>query len=109
VLEHYHHEVETALYRITQEGLSNMGKHSQARQGIVRISHSQNSVALEIEDDGVGFDEMKLLQHKIPGQHLGLVSMKERAMLLGGAFCIDSQLKKGTKIRVEIPMELFYQ
>ncbi|HTK83128.1 MAG TPA: PAS domain S-box protein [Bacteroidota bacterium] len=109
VLEHYHHEVETALYRITQEGLSNMGKHSRASRGKVSISHVGTSVTLDIEDDGIGFDKTKLEQQRIPGQGLGFVSMNERTMLLGGAFRVDSRQNGGTKIHVAIPMESYSQ
>jgi PAS domain S-box-containing protein len=109
VVEYYHDEVETALYRITQEGLSNLQKHSRAHRGNVSLSHVEHNLTLEIEDDGVGFDEATLLQEHVPGEHLGLVSMKERAMLLGGALRIDSEPAKGTKIHVEIPLEMDYQ
>src|ERR1051326_891541 len=107
VLDHYHHEVETALYRIAQEALSNMGKHSHARKGSVSLTHTGKVLTLKIVDDGVGFSQKKSAQEDSQGHHLGLVSMKERATLLGGVFRIDSRKGEGTRIHVEILMELY--
>jgi PAS domain S-box-containing protein len=104
---HYPPEVETALYRIAQEALSNLGKHSQASKGTVKIAHTKESVSLEISDNGAGFNQAEVAAQRTAGAHLGLVSMNERATLLGGTFSVDSQPGRGTTIRVEIPLELF--
>lgn len=105
VLERYDSEVEIALYRIVQESLSNIVKHSRATWTRVRLSHTQETLTLEIEDNGIGFNpEQVALLPKTEGHQLGLVSMKERSILLGGTFTIDSLPGKGTKISVHIPL-----
>ena len=105
LLERYDSELEIALYRIVQESLSNIVKHSRATWTRVRLSHLQNTLSLEIEDNGIGFSNEKLAAlPRTEGHQLGLVSMKERAILLGGTFNIDSLPGKGTKISVLIPL-----
>lgn len=94
------HDLRLALYRIVQEGLRNIHKHSGATEAHVTISRDADSVSVEIRDEGNGFDRSQ------PGWRpgLGLASMEERARLLGGEFQVESRIGKGTTIRVKFPI-----
>jgi signal transduction histidine kinase len=92
--------VETALYRIIQEGLTNVARHAQARTVSVVLERRDNQVRVIVEDDGIGFD---------PGQpaareRLGLYGMQERAELLGGHLIVESAPGQGTSVFVEVPV-----
>ena len=93
-----------ALYRIVQEGLSNISKHAQATRVLVKLAHRQNGLILDIEDNGKGFILEKIKAPRAAGHQLGLLNMKERSELLGGTFRVESARHKGTKIHVEIPL-----
>ncbi len=94
-------EVKEALYRITQEALHNIVKHAKATQVDLKLVCEGDTVALlEIADNGVGFDS----QGTFPG-HLGLKSMRERAMRMGGGFSVKSEPGEGTRIRARIPFK----
>jgi signal transduction histidine kinase len=92
--------VETALYRIVQEGLANISRHSKANNVSLLIERRENDVVAIIEDDGIGFDPNKLSENG----RLGLLGMRERAELLNGNLTIESQNQKGTSIFITIPM-----
>ena len=102
-----HHDVpdtlpnDTALclYRIVQEALGNVLKHSGARHARVELTRSEDAVSLRIADDGVGFDPKSVDANG----GLGLVSMRERLRLVGGQITIDSQPSAGTRIDVGVP------
>lgn len=97
-------EVETNLYRIAQEALNNVSKHSQAGQADVLLENRDGSVILIIEDNGVGFNvEDKLNSRK----GIGLTGMRERAELIGGTLDIESTVKQGTTIFVRVPATSF--
>jgi two-component system sensor histidine kinase UhpB len=98
-------EMETALYRIVQEALTNVVKHAQARKVSILLKEEVDAVDATITDDGRGFDAEKY--QKVPGQApggWGLVGMYERAHLLDGTLIIDSKPGRGTTIRVRIPL-----
>ncbi len=86
------------LFRICQEALTNIAKHAEA--GYVKVSLYQNksSVVLTVEDDGIGFDVIKAMKKAVKGKSLGLITMQERAELLGGKFTIKSIKGSGTII-----------
>jgi len=94
---------EIAVYRIVQEALSNIAKHAGASAVSVRLSRRDNAMALVVTDNGKGFAPENISQQEDPGSGLGLLSMKERAELLGGSFRIDSAPHRGTTINVVIP------
>jgi PAS domain S-box-containing protein len=94
-------EVETALYRIAQEALNNVAKHSQARRVEVILERRSDCVLLILEDDGVGFDEAG---GGSAGRGFGLVGMQERAALVGASLQIESTPGKGTTILVRMPV-----
>jgi two-component system sensor histidine kinase UhpB len=93
-------QVALCLYRVAQEALRNVAKHADARQVGVSLIRTADAIELTIADDGTGFD---LLGTKEKGTGLGLVSMDERARLLGGRVRIDTQPQGGTQVHVSIP------
>jgi signal transduction histidine kinase len=94
-------DVETALYRIVQEGLNNIVRHAQARNVTVEMERTSAAVELTIADDGVGFDAGEVAAL---GTSFGLSSMHERAALLQGEMQVRSQRGHGTTIRVRLPV-----
>lgn len=90
---------EISIYRIVQESVGNIIKHSNASDASVRIRHGDGRVVIEIEDNGQGF-AVDAPDAKRTG--LGLVGLKERTQLLGGEISIESAPGKGTRIRVEV-------
>jgi signal transduction histidine kinase len=90
-----------ALYRVAQEALSNIVKHSQARQAWVEMRCDQTHIYLEIRDDGVGFD---IQNDSNRSESMGLFSMEERMQLLGGKLEIESRLGAGVCIRACLPL-----
>jgi two-component system sensor histidine kinase UhpB len=92
------HEIEVALYRSVQEALSNVARHSQARNFTVRLATGGEKISLEIEDDGVG-----LPLHEASDKGFGLMGMRERAAALGGSMTAHSRRGKGTQIRIVLP------
>ncbi len=93
--------VEEALYRITGEGLANIGKHAQATQATVAVHLMPNGVELVVSDNGVGFDPSQ----PITGDHMGQRTMQERAAALGGVCCVHSAAGTGTVVTVRIPLD----
>jgi signal transduction histidine kinase len=92
-------EVETALYRLVQEALTNVSKHAAARHASVVVTSRDGSVTVVVEDDGRGFGA-----RSTQGGGLGLVGMKERVGLLGGRLAIESTEGSGTTIVAEVPL-----
>ncbi len=90
-------ECKEALYRIAQEALNNTVKHAKATRVDLRLVCGEDGVALEIQDNGQGFDP----SGSFPG-HLGLRSMRERIERLGGALTIESAPGQGTRVRAEV-------
>jgi PAS domain S-box-containing protein len=97
-------DTEINLYRIVQEALHNIQKHSGADRVVVRIIASYPTIILRIEDNGKGFDKKVRLERSFAEKRMGVRSMEERASLLQGKIDIRSQVGKGTKIMVEIPL-----
>jgi signal transduction histidine kinase len=93
-------EVETALYRITQETLTNIARHAQAKSVSILIEKHGNIVRAIVEDDGIGFD----INANYGERHLGLLGMRERAELLNGTLTIESALERGSSVFIEIPI-----
>jgi two-component system sensor histidine kinase UhpB len=93
--------VETALFRIAQEALTNAIRHARATSVQVGLRRSSEQVALEIRDDGVG---LPLVPMPDANDHLGMFGMRERARLLGGEFHASPVSPRGTLITVSIPV-----
>lgn len=98
-------EVETALYRVAQEGLTNVAKYARATSISVIVDRRLSAVDLIVEDNGVGFDPESLERSWGPGGHFGLIGARERVALLGGTLTIESGLGRGTALFVHIPLE----
>jgi len=95
--------VELAVFRILQEELTNVRKHSHADSVSIRTEISEGDLILTVEDNGVGFDPEALAAEQESGKHLGLMAIRERAELLGGELTIHSTPGMGTRIVVRIP------
>jgi PAS domain S-box-containing protein len=94
--------VENALFRIVQEALTNVAKHSQASYVKISVDVERETLRLSLEDDGIGFDPEISIQPD-SGQGWGLLSITERAEAVGGQCRIDSSPNQGTRVIVEIP------
>ena len=93
-------EVETAMFRICQEALQNVWKHSKASQVAITLSLAGDHLRLEVSDNGQGFEPMR---RSCTSGQLGLIGMRERATLLGGRLTIYSVVGGGTRLVVELP------
>jgi len=91
----------TAVFRIVQESLANVGKHARASEAGVVIARTGQAVMLEVRDNGQGF----VTASPRKPHSLGLMGLRERAHLLKGAVAIDSQPGKGTRVQVRIPVQ----
>jgi signal transduction histidine kinase len=86
------------VYRVLQEALSNVARHSHASAATVRLTNGDGSLGLEVEDDGIGIAASR-------GRGLGLVAMQERAELVQGYFEVKNSARGGTLIKLKIPLE----
>ncbi len=96
------HEVELAIYRIAQEALSNVVRHSQAKNADLHISFGEKQVELEVSDNGIGFDMPKSPTDFAPKGHFGLLGIRERADLIGARLEVVAATGNGTKLRVRL-------
>ena len=90
--------LETAVYRLVQEALNNVSKHSMARRADLTVRAQRGAIEIEVRDDGVGFEP------SLVREGFGLVGMRERAALLGGTLEVSSTRGSGTRMRAEIPL-----
>ncbi len=97
-------EMETALYRIVQESLTNTAKHAHARKVWVSLAENGTMVQAHVRDDGHGFDAEAVLRTPWQDRGLGLAGMQERATLLNGHVEVMSQPGKGCAIDVTLPL-----
>ena len=93
------------VYRMIQEALNNIGKHSGAKHITVSTENHHGEISFWVEDDGKGFDVFKVVAKNPSEKGLGLATMNERARMLGGSFYLWSEEGKGTRIRFSIPLE----
>jgi two-component system sensor histidine kinase DegS len=93
---------ELAVYRVMQEALQNVHKHAHASAVGIAWSRANDSWVLHVTDDGMGFDLVKAARHK---KSVGLLSMRERAELIGGSLQIQSTPGKGTAVTLLLPVE----
>ena len=94
-------DVETALYRIVQEALTNIVRHAHATRADVLLERRGDRVVVVVEDNGLGFEAD--IAHFAQQGHLGLMGMQERAEMLGGTLVIESTAGAGTTVVVEVP------
>lgn len=95
-------QVQVAMFRIAQEAINNVARHSNAKNAGILVSNHNQSVTIIVEDDGKGFDLERNCDHN---SQVGLVGMRERANLLGAKLEINSFPGKGTRICLEVPLE----
>lgn len=100
-------EIETTLYRVVQEALTNSTKHSQASLVNVKLEETDSLIKASIKDNGVGFDRDSVFKTPWQERGLGLAGMQERATLLKGNINISSKPGSGTSIEIEIPCASF--
>ncbi|MCW4630833.1 cache domain-containing protein [Marinomonas rhodophyticola] len=93
-------EIEITIYRLTQEALTNIEKHAQAKNITLHVWQSYRHIGFECLDDGCGFSQKSVLSSGI-----GLINMRERLELIGGDFTLESQRGKGTKVQALLPLE----
>lgn len=93
---------ETAVMRILQEALANAAKHADAGRVDVHFAREDNTLTMEVRDWGRGFDSEGATEPML-GRHVGLVGMRERAVIIGGQFEIESAPGEGTVVRVAVP------
>jgi PAS domain S-box-containing protein len=93
-----------AVYRIIQEALTNIGKHSQEKSVSIAVNKEGSTVSFSVKDDGIGFDASEATIGNPEEKGLGLEIMKGRARMIGGVLDIRSQEGKGTQITLSIPI-----
>jgi len=98
-------EAQTNLYRVSQEALTNIGKHAGANHVSFAVKKNEGYVSFIVEDDGKGFDANQVKARHSPEKGLGLAAMEERAHMLGAFLDIRSQVGEGTRITLTIPTE----
>jgi len=96
--------LETAAFRIVQEGVTNIVRHARAKRISVRLERVISDLVLLITDDGAGFDA-RMLRSSSSASTLGLRGMEERAHAVGGSITIDSAPALGTEICVRLPIK----
>jgi signal transduction histidine kinase len=97
-------EMETVLYRVAQEALTNIARHAEANKVHIRLERKKAQVRAFIEDDGQGFDVKEVAGRQVPERGMGLLGMRERVASLGGKFSIRSRPGRGTRLTIEIPI-----
>jgi signal transduction histidine kinase len=96
--------IETECFRVAQEALTNVVRHSQATQVAVELRRNDGELRLSVRDDGVGFDVAERRADAMRGTSLGLLSMEERATLAGGGLQYISKPGQGTEVRAWFPI-----
>jgi signal transduction histidine kinase len=99
-------DIETSVYRIVQEGLTNIARHAFVKDAVVRIWCTGEILGVQIEDTGSGFDSEKVFGS---GQANGLSGMRERVELLLGQLSIESEIGRGTRLTAELPLVEFVE
>jgi PAS domain S-box-containing protein len=95
--------IRIACFRVAQEAITNAIRHANARVINLELRHEAERIWLSVRDDGVGFDPAAIQQQAARGASFGLVSMKERVLLAGGEFAVESSSGGGTEIRAWFP------
>lgn len=98
-------ELETALFRVAQEAMSNIARHARAENVNITLEFQEDFAAVDIEDDGQGFDVEATFARGKDGSPFGLMGMRERVDLLGGTLVVESRPGEGTSVRVRVPLQ----
>ena len=100
----FDNESEINIYRIVQEGVNNVVKHSGATEATVVVKKQASIVSISVRDNGRGFEMGLTNPGESPGAGFGITGVSERARILGGKIVLDSQPGKGVSLTVEIPL-----
>jgi len=98
--------VKTECFRVAQEALTNIVRHAHARSVMVELQHLDGLLELRVRDDGAGFDVNAVRERAVRGASLGLLSMEERAALVGGVLEVKSAAGQGTEVHAWFPTRL---
>lgn len=93
------------IYRVIQEALTNVGKHSRAGNVSISIRCHDDKVTFSVEDDGNGFDPQEISSREVSKRGVGLTTMNERVRMMGGVFELWSRTGEGTRITFSLPVE----
>ena len=96
--------LETTLFRVIQEAVNNIARHSHAKNADVRLHFKKGAIAIRISDDGKGFDVEEAISSRERPRGLGLLGMKERVEMMNGTLIIRSRRGQGTETNIEIPV-----
>ncbi len=96
-----HSETEATLFRIVQEALNNVRRHSKATESVIILEFKPESIRLIIEDNGKGFDKKATLNDLVTRNQLGILSIEQRTKSINGVFTIQSRFGKGTSITID--------
>lgn len=96
-------EMELVIFRLVQESLTNIHRHSGSKSAVIRLACNGDSVSLEVQDSGKGISAEKLSEIQSQGSGVGIRGMRERARHFGGHMMIESN-HKGTKISFQFPL-----
>jgi signal transduction histidine kinase len=99
-------EEELVLFRVAQEALNNVRRHSGAKQATVQVEFLLNNVRMTVCDDGYGFDAPARMDDLVSLGKLGLIGMHERVRTLGGTLAIQSAPGEGTRVTVDVPLQV---
>lgn len=97
--------LEVAVYRFVQEAFTNANKHSEATFVELQVAFQEDSLNIIVKDNGKGFNLAVLEERSTTGDHVGLIGVKERVILLEGTFEIESEIGVGTKLMMRIPIK----
>jgi two-component system sensor kinase len=98
-------ELQASAYRMIQELMTNVGKHSKAKRAQVSISSVNGHFQIVVEDDGVGFDLSQVLANLNTTKSFGLLSIGEQANVFGGSMRIQSTPGQGARVEIELPLD----
>ncbi len=96
--------IETTLFGVAQEALTNVHKHSRTTRTRLALKRQEANICLEVQDWGCGFEPRTLFKVYSPGEHVGIRTMQERVELLGGRFLVSSHPGFGTLVVAEVPL-----
>lgn len=99
-------EMETACFRIAQEALTNITRHAKAQRVDIQLLHDGATLVLSVRDDGCGFDLSAAHGRAAAGDSIGVLGMRERAMLIGGQLDIETTPGQGSMVRLRCPLRL---
>ncbi|HEX9015761.1 MAG TPA: cache domain-containing protein [Chloroflexota bacterium] len=98
-------ELETTLFRVVQEAISNIARHAKAENVLITLEFTASMIVIEVEDDGEGFDLAAVSKTSEKGRGLGLMGMRERVSLFSGTLAVETAPGAGTQLRIVVPLE----